>query len=151
MAELRAVGLVSVSDVRSQSGSPEKQMTLDDKFKWFLSEAFVSVRNLPPYYSKMKEEELGGHFADTYAQSILLNSVLPRTNILPPMKNPTGFDANLKKTKYPKLQQQDCRIKEKSSVTTDMGMKSNTMKSCSKCGTELEAFYMKVHCCEGTD
>jgi hypothetical protein len=80
MAELRAVGLVTVNDVTGYSG-PEKQITLDKRFDWFLSEDFNAVRNLPPYYSRKEGEGLGvgGHFSYTYAKSILINSVLPRS------------------------------------------------------------------------
>lgn len=70
MAELRAVGLVNVNDLKTGSGSPEKQIALDERFRWFLGEDFASVRNLPPYYfnsRKKKEEGLGGLFFDTYS------------------------------------------------------------------------------------
>jgi hypothetical protein len=79
MAELRAVGLVTVNDVTGYSGSPEKQITLDSKFSWFLSQDFSSVRNLPPYYSNKQTIGLGGHFSYTYEKSIIINSILPRT------------------------------------------------------------------------
>lgn len=84
MAEFRAIGLVNVGDVvgGGKPGSPEKQIVLDDEFAWFLSDEFTSVRNLPPYYYHYKKGEgLGGIFSDTYARSVLLNSVLPRTEL----------------------------------------------------------------------
>jgi hypothetical protein len=52
MAELKAVGLVTVGDATGYSGSPEKQITLKDEYSWFISKDFSSVRNLPPYYNK---------------------------------------------------------------------------------------------------
>ena len=82
MAELLAIGLVTLGEIESQQGSLEKQITLKDEFDWFLSSDFQSVRNLPPYYSRktIPDDEQGGYFSYTYAKQVLLNSVLPRTD-----------------------------------------------------------------------
>lgn len=74
MAELIAIGLVTLGEVKSDSGSNEKQITLKDEFDWFLRAEMQSVRNLPPYYSKSEsdpeteKERLGGHFSYTCYQ-----------------------------------------------------------------------------------
>lgn len=68
MAELIAIGLVTLGEVKSDSGSNEKQITLKDEFDWFLRAEMQSVRNLRPYYSKSEsdpeteKERLGGIF-----------------------------------------------------------------------------------------
>jgi len=64
MAELLAIGLVTLGEIESQQGSLEKQITLKDEFDWFLSSDFQSVRNLPPYYSRktIPDDEQGGIF-----------------------------------------------------------------------------------------
>ena len=73
MAELIAIGLVTLDEVKSDSGSPEKQITLKDDFDWFLRTEMQSVRNLPPYYSRSEgdqeaeDERLGGHFSYTFS------------------------------------------------------------------------------------
>ena len=50
MAEFNALGLVDLGDIKSQHGEPEKEMTLKDKFQWFLSDEFNTVRKNTPYY-----------------------------------------------------------------------------------------------------
>ena len=46
MAELKALGIVKITEIQGKhGGSPEKQMVLDDKFKWFLSGEFKQLRD----------------------------------------------------------------------------------------------------------
>jgi hypothetical protein len=56
MAELVAIGLVHLGDIDSSNGSREKQITLKDKFNWFLSYDFQSVRNLTLNHSCAKKD-----------------------------------------------------------------------------------------------
>jgi len=53
MAEFIAIGLVDLDEIENR----EKQITLKDKFDWFLNEEFQVVRNLPPYYSELAEDK----------------------------------------------------------------------------------------------
>ena len=57
MAEFIAIGLVDLNEVKVEHGSPEKQIILKVKFDWFFSDDFHSVRNLPPYYSELEDDE----------------------------------------------------------------------------------------------
>ena len=55
MAEFKAVGLVNLGSVTTptETGAVvEKQINLKNEFKWFLSDDFHAVRNLPPYSSE---------------------------------------------------------------------------------------------------
>jgi hypothetical protein len=60
MAEFIAIGLVDLDEIENR----EYQITLKEKFNWFLSNAFEDVRRNTPYYSKNKEdpELIGGLF-----------------------------------------------------------------------------------------
>jgi hypothetical protein len=91
MAELIAIGLVTLGEVRVEGEDntvTQKEITLVEKFNWFLSEEFSAVRNLPPYYSNentlhnciVQDKGLGGLFSySAYPTIVLLNSILPRT------------------------------------------------------------------------
>jgi hypothetical protein len=95
IAELKAIGLVIVEDIKSERGEPQKRMTLDDQFGWFLSEEFRELKrlayrkNFPPLLVQgvqdAKDTGLGDSFSygivsAMYSQSVLLNSVIPRSN-----------------------------------------------------------------------
>lgn len=79
MAELLAIGLVTLDEVKSSNGSPEKQIIIKGGFNWFLGREMQSVRNLSPYYSELEKdkealdnhreyekERLGENFSYTY-------------------------------------------------------------------------------------
>jgi hypothetical protein len=57
MAELYGLGLVTVGQQTGNSGSPEHFIELKEKFQWFLSEEFTSVRKNTPvsYDSSVRE------------------------------------------------------------------------------------------------
>jgi hypothetical protein len=94
MAELIAIGLVTLGEIHVESDNNvtiQKEITLVDKFNWFLTEEFSAVRNLPPYYSNentlqnciVQDKGLGGLFSYTaYPTIVLLNSILPRTEVV---------------------------------------------------------------------
>jgi predicted transcriptional regulator len=93
MAELIAIGLVTLGEVHVESEdntTTQKEITLVEKFNWFLSEEFSAVRNLPPYYNEdttqkciVQDKRLAGHFSYTaYPTIVLLNSILPRTGVV---------------------------------------------------------------------
>ena len=98
MAELKALGLVTVDEIPSDRGEPQKNMTLDDKFGWFLSEEFIELKrsayrkNFAPLLLDntiqnciVEDEGLGGHFSYSinntlYTADVIHKSVLPRTD-----------------------------------------------------------------------
>ena len=47
MAEFNALGLVDLGDIKSQHGSPEKEMTLKDKYQWFLADNLSCKKKYP--------------------------------------------------------------------------------------------------------
>jgi hypothetical protein len=51
-----AIGLVTLGEVPSEKGSPEKQITLKNDFDAFIRPEMQSVRNLHSYYFKSKSE-----------------------------------------------------------------------------------------------
>jgi len=76
MAELKALGLVNVDEIPSERGEPQKRMTLDNKFEWFLGEEFIELKrssyrkNFTPLLMDntiqnciVENEGLRGHFS----------------------------------------------------------------------------------------
>lgn len=95
MAELKAIRLVNVEEIQSDhGGEPQKRMILVDKFQWFISEEFRNLqakshsKNFTPLLLDNNDNELvGGSFSYSgisnaiYNQIVLLNSIIPRTNL----------------------------------------------------------------------
>lgn len=90
MAELKALGLANRQTVPSEHGEPMYQITLDDKFIWFLSEQSKELRyrkNFSPHNTTQNcktSKLLGSNFSYgisnvIYQQNILLHSVIPRS------------------------------------------------------------------------
>ena len=98
MTELKAIGLVNIETIETDhGGDPMYQMTLDDKFEWFLSEEFKKLKEnsqckkfsplLPEnsIQNHIVQEGLGGSFSFTgvpcsiYGQTVLHNAVIPRS------------------------------------------------------------------------
>lgn len=84
MAEFRAIGLVTVGDIKITKGQAtvtEKQISLHEDFHWTLEKDFSDVRNLPPYYSDNKKEVVGDHFSDIVHPTYLKCSKCSFNNI----------------------------------------------------------------------
>jgi len=78
MTEFEAIGLVEMQEVQgSHGGEPQKQIILVEEFGWFLSEEFRELKNS---HSARKYPCVSCNQNHDYQRSILLNSVLPRTN-----------------------------------------------------------------------
>jgi hypothetical protein len=87
MAEFKAIGLVDVGEIETQhGGNHEKQITLVDKLDWFLSQEF---KDLKSEWKKKPPCGLVNQYND-FGRSILLNSVLPRTDTHIPVFSSTG-------------------------------------------------------------
>jgi hypothetical protein len=87
MAEFKAIGFVDVGEIETQhGGNHEKQITLVDKLDWFLSQEF---KDLKSEWKKKPPCGLVNQYND-YGRSILLNSVLPRTDTYIPVFSSTG-------------------------------------------------------------
>jgi predicted transcriptional regulator len=99
MTELKAIGLVNIETIETDhGGDPIYQMTLDDKFEWFLSDEFKKLREdsqckkftplLPNNnitIDTVRHTGLGGSFSFTgvpslfYSQQVLHSAVIPRS------------------------------------------------------------------------
>lgn len=62
MAELKAIGLVELSDHKDQGheGRPAKQITLKPQFSWFLSDELIK-KNAPHIYDNFTQDTGNGH------------------------------------------------------------------------------------------
>lgn len=99
MAELKALGLVNVDEIPSECGEPQKRMSLDNKFEWFLSKEFIELKrssyrkNFTPLLLDNTIQNciaenggLRGHFSyginnTLYTADLIHKSILPRTDI----------------------------------------------------------------------
>jgi hypothetical protein len=96
MIELKAIGLVNLETIPSEHGEPMYQITLDDKFEWFLSEEFKELKyrknsthllDLSTGQNNIAEDKvIGGNFSYGipniihHQKQLLLNSILPRSH-----------------------------------------------------------------------
>ena len=69
MAEFNALGLVEVGDVKSQYGQPEKEITLKDEFRWFLSDEFNNVRKNTPVSSNDDDDNTVRRNVNSYSKN----------------------------------------------------------------------------------
>ncbi len=97
MTELKALGLVTIDTVQSDhGGEPMYQISLDDKFEWFLTEEFRDLKlshrkNFSPHVTEIDiqidtvPEVYRSNFSysgvrnSIYQQLVLINSVIPRS------------------------------------------------------------------------
>ena len=74
MAEFHALGLVDLGDIKSQHGEPEKEITLKDEFRWFLSDEFNTVRKNTPVSDDVNDDVNENYDDETIAEAIELAS-----------------------------------------------------------------------------
>lgn len=131
MTQLKATGLVEMPDTTTET--EEKQITLKDDFNWFLGEEFAKLRERFEPVDNTKEMREHKEQQQT--------------------EKDEGSDET-----ETALELNDGRcLKEKCPPTTvnsrlDPKPKPPLMGTCSKCGVEMEAYYLnRTHMCEGTD
>lgn len=146
MTELQAIGLVNDSSVQgSHGGEPQKQIELVEKFNWFLDEEFIKLRDSNSNSNSHSAEKppcvLVNQNSD-YGRSILLNSILPRTDTHIPVFMSGGKD-DIDGHKDIFMSGGN-PLKEEDNTPQNTITKCNKVK-CPYCDHEDDPFYLKVH------